>query len=299
MLPNQNPRFEAYISPARARPQLWRLIAGVILGAMIYLASVMYMLNFAARIGIDMMSVFRGHGTPLATSMMLLTFAGMGGAAIFSARVFQKRGPATLFGPDFTAVQRNFTITATIVLPIMVIWTGVGFLSDMPLPNLPLATWLLWLPSSLALVLLQTTSEELVFRGYLQQQLAARFSSRWIWWLGPALLFALAHYDTGTNGENAWLIVLNTFLIGLIAGDLTARTGNLGAAIGLHFTNNAVGLLFVSLAGDLNGLSLNVTSFSIVDTATVRTMLISDIVVMFALYLGYLSILKKWATRAS
>ncbi|NOX39807.1 MAG: CPBP family intramembrane metalloprotease [Alphaproteobacteria bacterium] len=298
MLPNRNPRFETYVLPARAKPQLWRLVAGLVVGTMIYLASVMYMLNFAARLGIDMMSVFRGHGTPLATSVMLLTFTGMGVAVIFSARVFQKRAPATLFGPDLSAVRRNFTITATLILPIMVIWTGIGFLSDMPLPNLPLATWLLWLPSSLVLVLLQTTSEELVFRGYLQQQLAARFSSRWIWWLGPALLFGLAHYDSAANGENAWLVVLDTFLIGLIAGDLTARTGNLGAAIGLHFTNNAVVLLFVSLAGDLSGLSLNVTPFSIADTASVRAMLITDITVMLMLYLGYLFILKKWAARA-
>jgi hypothetical protein len=43
---------------------------------------------------------------------------------------------------------------------------------------------------------------------------------------------------------------------GLVAADLTARTGNLGAAVALHFTNNISAVLMVGLAGNLGGLTL-------------------------------------------
>jgi membrane protease YdiL (CAAX protease family) len=43
---------------------------------------------------------------------------------------------------------------------------------------------------------------------------------------------------------------------GLVAADLTARTGNLGAAVALHFTNNISAILMVGLAGNLGGLTL-------------------------------------------
>ncbi len=53
--------------------------------------------------------------------------------------------------------------------------------------------------------LIQTGAEELVFRGYLQQQLAARFASPLIWMVLPALIFGAVHYDPATAGPNVWL----------------------------------------------------------------------------------------------
>ncbi|MFQ5439742.1 MAG: lysostaphin resistance A-like protein, partial [Paracoccaceae bacterium] len=134
-------------------------------------------------------------------------------------------------------------------------------------------------------------SEELVFRGYLQQQLAARYSSRWVWWVLPALLFGLAHFDGESTGVNAWLVVADTFLIGLIAGDLTARTGNLGAAVGLHLANNTAALLVMATEGTITGLSLFVTPFAITDARAMRSMLLADLVVALVLYTMYLFIM--------
>ena len=67
--------------------------------------------------------------------------------------------------------------------------------------------WLSFLPLAMAGILLQTGAEELLFRGYLQQQFAARFKSAGPWLILPSVLFGLAHYDPSADVEIRWLIV--------------------------------------------------------------------------------------------
>ena len=114
-----------------------------------------------------------------------------------------------------------------------------------------------WLPLALPAILVQTAAEELAFRGYLMQGLAARFRSPLVWWLLPALLFGAAALEPGrvrrrTPGSSC----SPPPSIGLVLADVTARTGNLSAAIGLHFANNVIALLVVALPSPLAGLSL-------------------------------------------
>jgi hypothetical protein len=67
--------------------------------------------------------------------------------------------------------------------------------------------WASFLPLALVGVLVQTGAEEVLFRGYLQQQLAARFASPLAWMVLPSVIFALLHYQPELMGENAWLMV--------------------------------------------------------------------------------------------
>ena len=122
--------------------------------------------------------------------------------------------------------------------------------------NLGFGAWLGWLPFALVGLFIQTATEELIFRGYLQQHLAARFRSRWVWMVIPSLLFGLSHYSGPQYGALAWVVVLWTGVFGLAAADLTARTGNLGAAIALHFANNFAAVLLIGMVGNLDGLAL-------------------------------------------
>jgi membrane protease YdiL (CAAX protease family) len=119
---------------------------------------------------------------------------------------------------------------------------------------------LLWLLPALVMILLQSGAEELLFRGFLQQQLGARFGAPLIWMVVPSALFALLHYDPITFGDFAIYPMIWAFAFGLIAADLTARSGNLGAAIALHFCNNVFALLLSGSAGNMDGLALYVTA---------------------------------------
>ena len=120
----------------------------------------------------------------------------------------------------------------------------------------PTGEWLIGLLPALALILMQVAAEEVAFRGYLLQQLRARFRSPLVWAVLPALVFGALHFDPATYGlVNALAYVANATAMGTLAAFVTIRTGNLGAAIGLHFGNNASMVLF-GLEGELSGFSL-------------------------------------------
>ena len=222
--------------------------------------------------------------------LYLLSFAGLILGAAAAARFLQHRSPLSLIGPrGFRA--REFGLGVAVVL-------ALGALSALPVLALAppvrqtdLGGWAAWLPLALPAVLVQTAAEELAFRGYLMQGLAARFRSRLVWWLAPALLFGLLHWNPA---RKRWPAVLAAAAIGLILADVTARTGNLSAAIGLHFANNVVALLVVAMPSPLAGLSLFVAGVDPADAATVRLLLLSDLAVTliaYAVWLGF------WARR--
>ena len=186
----------------------------------------------------------------------LASFAGLALGTAAAARLLQRRAPVTLLGPGgfrprhFAARRRRRRAPRP---PLRAALAGVAAArsaSSRSPPGPPGS------PSRSPLLLVQTAAEELAFRGYLMQSLAARFASRWVWLLLPALLFGALHWNPAEFGANAWLVALSTTVVGLVLADVTAKTGNLSAAIGLHFANNVTSLLVVSLPGPLAGLSL-------------------------------------------
>ncbi len=293
MLPGFSPSFERFIAPARAKPQLWRLIVGVVAAMAIYFAFTRAVVIASFDWGLDLFAALEGGGSPLDTLVLLFSFLGMSLGVIVAALVFQHRGLMSLLGPDQFAFRRHFIIAFVVTFALAVVALAVSFLFEVPQPHLPVSVWLVWLLPALALVLIQTSAEELVFRGYLQQQLAVRFSSRWVWWVLPSVLFGMLHYEPEVYGANAWLVVADTALFGLVAADVTARTGNLGAAIAIHFVNNAMAFLFVAPIDDLNGLALNVSLVTTSDIAAVRISLMSDFALILIAYLIYLRIMAR------
>ena len=135
---------------------------------------------------------------------------------------------------------------------------------------------------------IQVATEELIFRGYFTQLLAAHFQSKVIWMGVPSVLFGLGHYAPSTYGENAWLIVGITCLFGLMLTEVTVRTGNLAPAIAVHFVNNIFALLIVGLDGDLSMLSLYVMPFGAEDVEALRTALLLSIGYLIALFVAFL-----------
>jgi membrane protease YdiL (CAAX protease family) len=145
--------------------------------------------------------------------------------------------------------------------------------------------WLSILPLALSGLLIQVAAEEILFRGYLQQQLAARVSSPLVWIGLPSILFGLAHYDPSL-GSNTWLFVCWAVLFGGLMADLTARSGSLGPAIAVHLFNNMFAMLLVSPPDSLSGLALFHFTFPLTDEATVRALLPIDFAVMLVSWLA-------------
>jgi len=151
-------------------------------------------------------------------------------------------------------------------------------------PGLDLSLWLSFLPLSLVIILGQTGAEELFFRGYLQQQLAARFNTPLVWMWLPSILFGLAHYDPSNGPLVSWLIVAATGLFGLLAADLTARTGSIGAAWGFHFANNVAAILVLSMDGALSGLALYTAPIGPEDAEVFAPLLLRDMATTVAVW---------------
>lgn len=278
------PVFEDFIAPARARPELWRLVVGLLLAVGIYLAFLaavfigLYLLVGQENTGLWMERVVDAS-SPTATLLLLLTFGGMALGAIAAARLMHGRSAATLFGPR-DRVLRDFLIAGGIVAGVLGASLVLWLWRFDPEPGLDFALWLRFLPIALLAILLQTGAEEMLFRGYAQQQLAARFRSPLIWLILPSVVFGLVHFNPDGAGANAWIVVLSAGLFGLIAADLTAATGSLGAAWGFHFANNCIALLVIATKGTIPGLALYRTPYEADDAGMVPTLMLGDLVVI-------------------
>lgn len=255
-------RHAILVDVARTRPAIWRLLAGVVTTFVVlalWSAGLVFLLSLVWQTTMSDAG-FRLVGLPpdipSRAIFYLLIISGMGVGTLVAARLWQKRGARSLVGSGATTL-RHFAIaagTTFIVVAAVALLPPWSF--DEYDPNLPISTWLAWLPFALIAIVAQTGAEEVFFRGYLQSQLAARFRHRAVWIFVPALVFGMAHFVPYVPTQNAVVYVTAAFIFGLLAADLTARTGSLGAAWGFHFANNALALLVVSTEGTVTGLSL-------------------------------------------
>ncbi len=293
MFPTKTKKFQDFYAPATKTKAPWRLLAGLILLATVYVL-MFFLIGLIAVLVLGEAKVAslaqmasngdNPKGVILLLSSFVIAFFGL----LLTVKLLHKRGLKSLLGPRMSEVIRNFEIAFAFVFFLTLLSTPIFAFIDLPAKNMEFFTWLKWMVLGVPLLLLQVTSEELVFRGYIQQQLAARFNSRLIWFVLPSVLFGLMHYDPGTMGSNAWLVVVSAAMFGLIAADVTARTGNLGAAIGLHFANNLYAVTIVSTDGSLSGLGLYKTSFSVTDEVATRSVMIMGLCIIVLLYGAYL-----------
>ncbi|WP_224816535.1 CPBP family intramembrane glutamic endopeptidase [Hasllibacter sp. MH4015] len=287
---------DPFVAPARARPQIWRIIIGLIMVAAVYALGIAVVFGgiFVAA-GPDgaerwMAEMINATG-PTGTLLVLATFIGMAVGPMVAVSAFHDRSPATLFGA-MPRTARHFLIA--MVVCALAYSLSFLFPNDVTIsPNLERSLWLSFLPLALVGILLQTGAEEILFRGYLQQQLAARFRSPILWMVLPSVLFAVLHYQPEVMGDNAIYIVLAAGLFGLLAADLTAVTGSLGAAWGFHFANNVVAILIVALDGPLSGLALYTADISASDEA-IRPLIFLDMGTTVATWVLIRLAVKRW-----
>ncbi|MGL4279533.1 MAG: lysostaphin resistance A-like protein [Albidovulum sp.] len=252
---------EGYIAAARPKAQLWRLVPAALVIIFVYFAPVIaaftyYTLSLGPDTARALAAAVMKGSHPGTMLTVLYSFTGLALGTFAAVRLVHRRSAGTLFGPSARATAANFLAVLLPLLGLQLVAAALSLDDPALRPGIGFAAFLAYLPMALPGILIQTGAEELLFRGYFQQQFAARFRSPVIWMGIPSALFAAGHYQPDIYGAQALLIVLWAFLFGCLAADLTARTGNLGAAIALHAANNAVGMLVIGLAGTLDGLAL-------------------------------------------
>jgi membrane protease YdiL (CAAX protease family) len=281
---------ESFIAPARRAAEVWRLFpaAAVIVGSYLGLLFLLgaYLVSTYGQLitGALLQRIARGD-TPGAMLLLLWTFAGLAVGPMVAVRMIHGRPAGTLFGPSSRRTIADFRTVALPVAALHVALLPLALGAEEIRPGVALGAFLGYLPFALPGLLIQTGAEELVFRGYLQQQLAARFRHPAIWMGVPSALFAWGHYLPADFGANAWAVALWAGIFGLLAADLTARTGSLGAALGFHFANNVGAVLLVGIENDLDGLALWSLSIDLSDPGVIGPALAVDFATMLAAWL--------------
>lgn len=241
--------MNTFADPARDGSSFGRIVLTfVICEALIMFGPLIAIVFLPSQAAVD--HYFDGM-TPLT---VLAQFASFGFAAIgitLTVRQIHGRGFWSMVGPHPAQAVANMWICAKLVALVTLVqvtlppWINLAQLDEVK----PLLSWAIWLPAAVIVIIIQAGTEELLFRGYLQQQFAAFSRNKWIWMGLPSVLFGVSHYFNGYGPSDGVFYAIWATGLGLACADLTARTGNIGAALGLHLANNMFALTLVGIKG--------------------------------------------------
>ncbi|MEM9061018.1 MAG: CPBP family intramembrane glutamic endopeptidase [Pseudomonadota bacterium] len=261
--------FESYIAPARALPGAWRALVGLLMIGLIWIAATAGVLliwavgaistGTSADVIEDQLTTFTKNGDPLEIFLLLLSFSGIWLGVYTAAHWLHRQRLRSILSAWPIGAIRGFCKGMLLTVATIIVFTGVtwvvGLVPEEPTRIADLETWLIWLVPIALAVLIQASAEELIFRGYLLQQLAAR-SDHWIVWaVIPSILFGLLHYGDREGLQDAYYVG-TTFFMGMCMCVLVWRSGSLWPAIGMHVSNNIYALLIAGHGTESSGTEL-------------------------------------------
>ncbi|MEH6644445.1 CPBP family intramembrane glutamic endopeptidase [Sulfitobacter sp.] len=287
------PDYRAHIlhtAAAAPRSEIWRTGVGIVGMVALYILLALFFnqaLFELTRYRPTFEAELIEGSTPLAMYILLASFGLITASVFVVVKLLHHRAALSVVGPLILAVPQLFRVFGILVVLglVLMVLPPYGFGAPM-VSNMSASLWMALLPLSLVAVFVQISAEEIFFRGYLQQQLGARFRSPLVWMVLPSILFAIGHYQPAEAGENAVMITVWAGVFGLLMADLTARAGSLGPALAVHFFNNISALLIASLPDSLGGLALWHTPFGMNDAADVRAWIPVDFAMMFVSWLA-------------
>lgn len=100
---------------------------------------------------------------------------------------------------------------------------------------------------AIILIPIQTSFEEMAFRGYLTQGIAGATGSRWWALIIPSVLFGLLHSFNPEIAEHGFLAMMPQYIFfGLLFGIMAILDDGIEIALGIHAANNTFLCLFVT-----------------------------------------------------
>ena len=256
-----------------ARPKLWRWILGTVIilfswliigGLLTILVAEIFNLDLAVLTAVDDegRALLRSYAPWQAASAVLISFIPLLLAPILLHR-FLLRGKVKEL---FTRSGRSFAGEVRIGALVML---GLIFASSIPdfifnnsdyKWSFDLEKFLPYLVIALLLIPMQTTAEEVFYRGWIQQRLEKGARSIWLVSTFGGLLFALPHLANPEVSGNIALPIIGYGSTGFMLTWVTMRDKSMGLAVGAHAANNlSAGLLVSSIDSALPSASLYVT----------------------------------------
>ncbi|MQP24979.1 CPBP family intramembrane metalloprotease [Flavobacterium sp. LMO8] len=129
----------------------------------------------------------------------------------------------------------------------------------------------------------QTSAEELLFRGYLTQFLRRITKHPIVYITITAVMFSIPHLTNIEQFGGKITTLLPYFISGLLYGWVAYKTGSLWMSIGLHWNNNLFGMLFIGVNGDkIETVAPFILDMPSIEMVTILTLLQSLIIAFFA-----------------
>ncbi len=185
------------------------------------------------------------------TTVFILLWAGL----------FERRGPSAL-GLNPIGLNRfvcGYVVgMAFLATVIGVIWLGGGYVVEGPGAFQSSAVGTALLPIGVLMLgfIIQGSSEEILFRGWLMQLIASRHGL-WIAIIANSALFALAHAGNIEPSKELYVGLANVVLFGLFVSLYAAREGSLWAVCGWHAAWNW--LLGLGFGLEVSGMRIDTT----------------------------------------
>ena len=249
--PDVSPSYLDWSKQGKGR--WWRYLIGSVLLMMIWSAGSLFSLPVfwvdPAAIGVD-------TGTPAAawtsSLALLVSFIGLFLGVPLVVRFLHKRPWRTVITPYS---KLNFRLMGRGALywfvPLIVMSVVVSLLdSDGLRLTDDYGDWARMVLVVLALVWMQTTAEELFFRGYLMQWVSLASRRKWVIALASGFLFTVPHLSnpevTSQLGFDALVMSSIYFTTGFALGWVSVVSGTIELAIGAHWINNVVSFLLIA-----------------------------------------------------
>ena len=246
------PHTERYLDLAlRGRNGWWRYALGALVIAFFWLVLgyLPYLLLVGAGVNDRMLDYLAIN---FSIVMMLAGLA-------LTVKLIHRRPLMSLIAPDarvdWHRVRRSAVVWVVIAAGIVAIehflYAGRYYLSFDP------DRFFVFFALVLLLTPIQTTTEELVFRGYALQGIGLLTRRPSLVAVGSSLIFTGPHLLNPEVYQHGVLIMAaNYFAIGMLLATITLRDGRLELAIGLHAVNN----VFLALVANYEGSALTTES---------------------------------------
>ncbi|MBZ9796969.1 CPBP family intramembrane glutamic endopeptidase [Mesorhizobium sp. ES1-4] len=256
--------FERYRNTPNAGTNLLRLLLGTAIVVLLWGATTAAVLfggayvYFAWQAAVSPYAMQGFLASPIGVLSALASFAGIWIGLWIAMRWVHGEPLSALLGADRRVSRSDFlkgliaVLITSALSEVLLYWLEPGIARG----SISLSSWLLFLIPIVALTLLQTSSEEMLFRGYLLRGLANRFRSPFIWALLPGLLFTSLHWSGGSSAAINACVLVSIAAFALLLTLLVYATGNLGAALGAHLGNNLTGFLLISHQESYNSFAL-------------------------------------------
>ncbi len=238
----------------QGKTEWWRYVLGLALIVAFPLAIAMITAKVLPIVGAE--SLGRADGASIGNDP-IISFIELSGfdasliiGILLAVRIIHRRPFLTIITPGRSLDWKKFGKSFGLFFGLVALTTLVDYLLNPSTYQFRLnpQRFLIFAPLAIVLVPIQTSAEELLFRGYLLQSIALLTRNRVALVVASGVLFMIPHLANPEMAVGFWTMAFYYFLVGGILTIMTLRSNSLEMAMGIHAAINLFAALIVNYA---------------------------------------------------